>query len=262
MKKEKYASYAAETAGNVSPHLMEEKIGPALGFAAKESFNLLRTNVAFSFASGDGAKVIGVSSPSPHEGKSFVATNLAYSFAEAGHKVMLIEGDLRCPSVYKKLGVALAPGLSNLLVGDDTNVIREGVVHENLFVITAGDIPPNPSELLGSDRMKRTLELLKERFDYIVIDLPPILTVSDPLITAKFLDGMVVVVKHESTRRNEVSECVRLLKFTGVHILGFVYNEHGTKGAAHRRHYYSNSYNYYGGYGKKAEKAEKEPEKK
>ncbi len=224
---------------------LKKKLGPNLDFASTEAYNLLRTNVLFSFPEGPGAKVIGVTSPCPQEGKSFTILNLAYSTAEAGHKVVLVDCDLRRPSIYKNLGMPLSPGLTNLLVNDQRDVIHAGVLHENMCVITAGDIPPNPSELLGSQRMFEVLGMLKEKFDYIFLDLPPVLSVSDPLVITKNLDGIIVVTRHNTTRRSDVNETVRQLKFTHVHILGFVYNSYGNTG---RGYYYRNKYYRKGGY--------------
>ena len=228
----------------------KKKLGPNLDFASTEAYNLLRTNVMFSFPEGPGSKIIGVTSPCPQEGKSFTCANLAYSTAEAGHKVVLVDCDLRRPSVYKNLGLSLTPGLTNYLVNNERDVIHSGVLHKNLSVITAGDIPPNPSELLGSQRMKETLDLLCERFDYIFLDLPPVLSVSDPLVISKYLDGIIVVTRHNTTRRSDLNETVRQLEFTNVHILGFVYNSYGENTSSYYRSKYYRK-GYYKGYYKR-----------
>ena len=227
-----------------------KKIGPTLDFASTEAYNLLRTNVMFSFPEGPGAKVIGITSPCPQEGKSFTTVNLAYSTAEAGFKVIIVDCDLRRPSVYKNFEIPLSPGLSNLLVNDERTVVHSGILHENLHVITAGDIPPNPSELLGSDRMKSILDTLREKFDYIYLDLPPILSVADPLVISKYLDGIIVVTRHNTTRRNDLNETIRQLSFSKVHILGIVYNSYGTGGSGYyKSKYYRRNYKgYYKGY--------------
>ena len=114
-----------------------------LNFASKEAYNLLRTNIVFSFPDSESGKVVGISSSCPSEGKSFTAINLAASLAEAGNTVLLVDCDMRRPSIAKTLGKPLSPGLSNLLVSNDKNVVHKGIINENLSVVTAGDIPPN-----------------------------------------------------------------------------------------------------------------------
>ncbi len=197
---------------------------PELSFAATEAYKLLRTNLTFSFPDSENGKVIGVSSAVPNEGKSLTSLNLATSFAEAGSNVLLIDCDMRKPSLMTKLDMSCAPGLSNLLVNNERNVIHSGVRNENLSVITAGEIPPNPSELLGSENMKAVLELFRQHFDYIILDLPPVTVVPDPLVVSKYTDGIVLVVHHETTKRRDIMEAIRQLKMSGVRLLGFVYN--------------------------------------
>ena len=212
------------------------RIGPNLDFASNEAYNLLRTNLSFSLPDKVGGKIIGITSSAPQDGKSTTSINLSYSLAEAGHKVILIDSDMRRPSISKVLDAPISPGLSNVLVGDnDENAIRVGILHKNLSVLFAGDIPPNPSELVSSEKMKNTLESLKSKYDYVIIDLPPTNLVSDPLAVSKFVDGIIVVVRHEKTKKQEILETIRQLKFVGVRILGFVYN--GYKRG--KGHYYS-----------------------
>ena len=212
------------------------RIGPNLDFASNEAYNLLRTNLSFSLPDKVGGKVIGITSSSPQDGKSTTSINLSYALAEAGHKVILIDSDMRRPSISRVLNEPMSPGLSIILAGDnDKNAIRAGVLHKNLSVLFAGDIPPNPSELVSSEKMKCTLEALQAEYDYVIIDLPPTNLVSDPLAVSKFVDGIIVVVRHEKTKKQEILETIRQLKFVGVRILGFVYN--GCKRG--KGHYYS-----------------------
>lgn len=200
------------------------KIGKDLDFASSEAYNLLRTNLSFSLPDKVGGKLIGITSPCPRDGKSTTSLNLAYSEAEAGHKVLLIDGDMRCPSLAKTLDLESAPGLSNLLVDCKEEAIRNGVLHENMSVLLAGNIPPNPSELVASERMKKLLEEMAGKYDYVIIDLPPVNAVADPLAISKYIDGMIVVVRHGVSRRKEVMEAIRQLKQVNAKIFGFVYN--------------------------------------
>jgi len=120
------------------------KFGAELDFAATEAYNLLRTNLLFSFSEQDKGKIIGITSPAAHEGKSTTAINLAYSLAEAGQKVILVDADMRKPTLAKNLNKPISPGLSNFLVSRNTSVMHNGLLHENLSVVMAGDIPPLP----------------------------------------------------------------------------------------------------------------------
>ncbi len=222
------------------------KIAASLNFASREAYNVLRANLMFSFSDSPNGKIIGLTSPCPSEGKSTTAINLAFSLAEAGYKTLLIDADMRCQSVASAIGVSPAPGLSNLLVNNEKNVIRKGVLTENLSVITAGDVPPNPSELLGSENMRAVLDLFKDHFDYILIDLPPVNVVSDPLVVSKHLDGMIVVVLHRYSKKQDINAAIRQLKMTGVRILGFVYNGYSPDGAVERSRRYNRGYYGYG----------------
>lgn len=219
----------------------KRKFGKDLDFASVEAYNLLRTNLYFSLAGVAGGKVVGVTSPCPQEGKSTTSLNLAYALASAGHKVVLIDSDMRRPSLAGVLEMPLAPGLSNLLVDENVDAIHSSVVHENLSVLLSGDIPPNPSELVVSDKMKALIEKLRDLYDYVVVDLPPVNLVSDPIMMSRHLDGMIVIVRHGYTRRRDVNDAVRSLKLVNAKILGFVYN--GAK-TGKKRYRKSNYYHY------------------
>lgn len=219
------------------------KFGKNLDFASIEAYNLLRTNLYFSLADVVGGKVVGVTSPCPQEGKSTTSLNLAYALATAGHKVVLIDADMRRPSIASVLEMPLSPGLSNLLVDENTDAIRSEVVHENLSVLLSGDIPPNPSELVVSDKMKALIEKLRGAYDYVIVDLPPVNLVSDPIMMSRHLDGMIVIVRHGHTRRRDVNDAVRSLKLVNAKILGFVYNGAKTAKKRYRKSsYYRYSY--------------------
>ncbi len=219
------------------------KFGKNLDFASIEAYNLLRTNLYFSLADVVGGKVVGVTSPCPQEGKSTTSLNLAYALATAGHKVVLIDADMRRPSIASVLEMPMSPGLSNLLVDENTDAIRSEVVHENLSVLLSGDIPPNPSELVVSDKMKALIEKLRGAYDYVIVDLPPVNLVSDPIMMSRHLDGMIVIVRHGHTRRRDVTDAVRSLKLVNAKILGFVYNGAKTAKKRYRKSsYYRYSY--------------------
>ncbi len=217
-----------------------------LSFAAAEAYKMLRTNIFFSLPDDKKCHIIGVTSSLRGEGKSTTAINLSYSLAEAGKKVLLIDADMRLPSVAKKMEMSNDIGLSDFLVnaGDKVGTnIHKTLVHENWHIITSGSIPPNPSELLGSNRMKRFLEVLSERYDFIVIDLPPVTVVTDATILSPVLDGIAVVVKENSTDRRSLNECVRLLEMSEAKILGFIMtNVKEESGAYYKKKYGANYY--------------------
>ena len=213
------------------------RFGEDLDFASKEAYNLFRTNLAFSFPNyGDKCRIIGITSPCPQEGKSYTSINLCYSLAKDGMKTLLIDADMRKPSIAQKLDMKLSPGLSNRLIGEKEGVIHEGVLHPNLSVMTAGSIPPTPSELIGSTALDQLLKDLSQTYQYIVVDLPPVLMVADPLIISKYLDGVVIVLRHRKTRHGDIKETVRQLRFVHAKIFGFIYNEYSTdRGGYYKR---------------------------
>lgn len=221
------------------------KFGAELNFATKEAYALLRANLSFSLLGKEGGKKIGITSSVPQEGKSTISINLAYSLADAGNKVLLMDGDMRRGSIAKKLGKRSAPGLSNYLVGDESSVVYTNVLIDGLDVIVRGDTPPNPSELLGSEKMEKTMDNLAEKYDYIIVDLPPVNSVADPLIISTYLDGVIVVLRHEHTRSELVRETIHRLKFARAHIFGFVYNAYSKIHKNYYRGYYRNRYKEY-----------------
>ncbi len=220
-----------------------------LEFTAVEQYKLLRTNLDFTISEDVKCPIIGVTSSMRGEGKSTTAVNLSYVLAEKGNKVLLIDGDLRIPSIAKKMGIASTPGLTDLLMGRGAQLPDfQSDLLSNWYILPAGDIPPNPSELLGSRRMESILESLREGFDYIVIDLPPVNIVSDALSIASLINGMIVVIREDYTEKKELERCFRQLKLSNVKVLGCVMNEskngNGTYGK-YRKYKYYKYYKYY-----------------
>ncbi len=221
-----------------------------LEFTATEQYKLLRTNLDFTLPEDEKCPIIGVTSSMRGEGKSTTAVNLSYVLAEKGNKVLLIDGDLRIPSVAKKMEIENSPGLTDLLMGKGANISEfQSELLKNWFILPSGHIPPNPSELLGSRRMESVLEELKKVFDYIIIDLPPVNIVSDALSIAGLITGIILVVREDYTEKKELEHCVRQLKLSNVKVLGCVMNETKTGKGSYRKYrkyrYYKNSYRYY-----------------
>ena len=221
-------------------------IGSNRPFATAEAHKRLRTNVMFSFAEDSDSRVIGITSAMAHEGKTTTSINLAYDLMKAGQKVLLIDADMRMSNIVKILNVEKAPGLSNLLVGRENriNCIQSCAELEGLKIISCGDIPPNPSELLSSRRMVSAIESLREKFDYIIIDLPPVAEVSDALIVSKMIDGIIIVARQDYADKRLMDDTVRQLKFQEANIIGFVMN------CTHTENHFYGKYGKYGKYGR------------
>ena len=222
----------------LTPEETRKTLGSNLNFAAAEAYKLLRTNLDFSLPGEKKCKVIGVTSALHGEGKSTTAVNIAYTMAQSGGKVLLVEADLRLPTLAKRVRAKSKPGLSNLLVGQcsGNDTLQHSELIQNLWVITAGDIPPNPAELLGSSNMAVTVEALADVFDVIILDLPPLTAVSDALIISKLVDGMLIVVRQDYCDRGSVDEVVRQLRFVDAKILGFVMTGADTQKKNYKRY--------------------------
>jgi tyrosine-protein kinase Etk/Wzc len=206
-----------------------------------ESFRNLRTNVRFVRA-GEGATEMVVTSPAPQEGKSVTAANLAIALAQQGMKTLLVDADMRRSVQHRQFDLEASPGLSDLLVAEEglDGIIRATEV-ENLNVLTAGKHPPNPAELLGSPRMERLLATLRQRYDSIVIDSPPMLAVTDASVLGQKTDGVILVVRAEKTEKDAINLAIQQLHHVGARILGVVVNDAKPDGP-----YYSYYRKYYG----------------
>ncbi len=217
-----------------------------LEFTATEQYKLLRTNLEFTIPHDEKCPIIGVTSSMRGEGKSTTAVNLSYVLAEKGKRVFLIDGDLRIPSIAKKMEIDNSPGLTDLLMGKGAQIGDfQSSWLNNWYILPAGDIPPNPSELLGSKRMEAILNDLKEKFDYIIVDLPPVNIVSDALSISNYITGMVVVIREEYTEKKELESCFRQLKLSNVNILGCVLNEAKNNGNSYGKYKKYKYYKYY-----------------
>lgn len=239
--------------------------GPNLNFAATESYKLLRTNIVFSFPEEGTGRAIGVTSSVQSEGKSSTACNTAYALSEAGYKVLLLEADLRRPSIASKLGISRTPGLTNLLVskGNYKEMVQQCALAPKLEILTSGDIPPNPSELLASNRMTVLMDQLKNDYDYIVVDLPPVTAVSDALAVSKNLDGAVMVVRSGVSDQTMLKEALRQLEMVSVPVLGFVYRENNASRKRYGGYRYGKKYyKYYNAYEKRQPRDRQTPTQK
>lgn len=206
-------------------------IGERLPFAAAEAYKLLRANLQFALPNEQKCRVVGITSPCSGEGKSTTAVNLGYMLAEAGEQVLLIEADMRLPTLPRRLRLKATPGLSNTLAGleDGMQSVQSSGIHKRLNFLSAGDVPPNPSELLGSKAMQALISTLRGTYDFILLDLPPVTEVVDALVASRLTDGMVVVVRQGYTKRRALAETMRQLEYAEAKVLGFVMTRSGMK---------------------------------
>lgn len=209
-------------------------------FYIQEAYNTLRTNIRFAIP-GEGCKRLCLTSGLASEGKSTTILNLAISFAETGGKVLLIDGDMRRPSLARLLIEKASPGLSNVLAG---LVEAEEAIHKNvrpnLDMIFSGEIPPNPLELLGHPRMKALVDAMSSRYDYILIDTPPVSIVSDACEVANVTDGVLFLVRQNSTEKDAVIRGIKQLELSNSRLLGFVMTgimDEGSKSYKYRYRY-------------------------
>lgn len=206
-----------------------------------ESFRQLRTNLQFSNFSGRANSIL-ITSSLPGEGKSTTATNLAIALAQAGRSVCLIDADLRRPSINNYLGLDRNAGLTTALVGDaEVDDLLQTWGNDNLYVLASGQIPPNPSELLGSNEMAQLIERLENSFDSVVIDAPPLLPVTDAAVLSQHVGGVVVVVGSRKLRHQDLEKSLNALQLVDANLLGIVLNHLPAKGPdAYTYSYYTN----------------------
>jgi capsular exopolysaccharide synthesis family protein len=207
-----------------------------------ESYKVLRTAILLSSAVTPPKNVL-VTSPSPGEGKTVTSVNLSMTIAQAAHRVLLVDSDLRKPRVHKIFGLDNSKGLSTYLAGaSGIDIICKGTV-PNLSIIPSGPVPPNPSELLSSGRMYDLIGVLNEKFDIIIWDAAPLLTVTDSLVLSKILDGTIIVTRAGQTTYESVSRALKSLNDIEAHFLGVVINGLDIR----KNEYYYRHYHY--GYG-------------
>jgi polysaccharide biosynthesis transport protein len=206
---------------------------------AAEAYRTLRTNIQFSSLDKD-IKTLVVTSTKPGEGKSTIISNMAITMAQSGKKVLLLDCDLRKPSIHKKFTLSNSKGLTNVLLKDKKfeDCINATDV-DNLHVVTSGPVPPNPSELLGSNKFKLLLKHLSTIYDVVLIDTPPVLIVTDSQILSSICDGTVILTCHGETEKEALIEGKSLLQKVNSNILGVVLNKvpEGGKGYYYGKYY-------------------------
>ncbi len=214
-----------------------------------EAFRSLRTNIQYTLVD-DPLRTLLITSTDPREGKTTIVANLGVVFAQLGKKVTLVDADLRKPTIHTKLGLQNRIGLTSLFVRslETKDLIIQQSKIPNLEVITSGDLPPNPSELLGSKRMKTILEQIKEKSDLVIIDSPPALAVTDPLVLVPCVDAVLIIVKPGFTKAKSAALVVEQLNRSNAKIIGVVMNELDLSRSRYSYRYYQ--YKNEKGYGK------------
>lgn len=225
-------------------HRVAHILSDDASFTIKEAYKTTRTNILFALAGQEGCKTIALTSAEPGEGKTTSALNLSITFAQTGSKVLIIDGDLRKPRIHRYLHFDKKNGLSDLLIGSTT--LKKAIRHNDKFnidCIPAGQIPPNPVELLSNNRMRELLEELSDMYDYIFIDTPPVTVVSDASAIASVIDGYIIVIRHNYTIHELLSKARASLLFAEGKVLGYIMNDIKPLGGI--------SYNQYGAYSSK-----------
>lgn len=248
-------SISSRRGGSKGTETEYEKNGLLIGdmpFIFTESYKTLRTNVTFSLPAIERGRIIGITSADKGDGKSTNAINTALSIAETGKSVLLLDCDLRLSMIADRLKLEKSPGLSNILVGAaklEDSIQKKTFGKDNgisIDVITAGDFPPNPAELLNSKQMENLCAGFTGKYDYVIVDLPPVEIVSDALVLSKSFDGLIIVVREGKSEREEIRSTVRKIEFIGGKLLGFIYSNHYEKPKSSR---YGKKYSKYGNYG-------------
>ena len=209
---------------------------------AAEAYRVIRTGIQFAQA-GKELQTIALTSCTPNEGKSTTIANLAVVLTQAGKSVLLIDCDMRNPTVHKNFNLSNKVGLSSCIsMGTALSDAVQKTSIEGLYALTGGVIPPNPSELLGSEQMKNVLQRAKEQYDYVLIDTPPVMPVTYALIVSRFVDGMILVIASAEVKVEMARDVKNQLQHAGANILGVVLNK-----VRSEHHGYGYGYYYYYG---------------
>lgn len=222
---------------NRSQNIMNENTP----FAVTEAYKSTRTSIIFANVE-EGCNVIAFTSSAPGEGKTVTCINMAISLAESGKRVLLIDSDMRKPQVAPSLKLQRSPGLSELLSGvvdidSPCESFVQKTAYENLDVIAAGAIPPNPAELISCKRTDKLFEKLRPAYDYILIDTPPCLVVTDALLYRQHVMGYVCVIRANVSRVDTTSKLVERLGQINARILGFILNDRVNKSESYKRYH-------------------------
>ena len=252
LSKSKSEKRAIKASGKASHHSHRTQflLNDKTPFDVTEAFRNLKASLSVSVPKKEGGIAIMTTSAYPEDGKTTVTANLALMFALSDAKVVLVDADIRKGRVAKYFKRKSSPGLSDYLSGQNTldEVIHQSSVNPNLSYITCGTHSPKPYELLESNEMKALLQDLRSRYDYVIIDTPPVLLISDALALATEVDGTVLVCRHQVSYVSDISRALNALEFAKANVLGVVVNDYkasqsGKYYGGYKKYYYYN-YNY------------------
>lgn len=212
-------------------------------FAIKEAYNSIRTKLIFT-GKGEKCPVFAVTSSLASDGKSTNAVSLAVSIAMAEQRVLLIDADMRKPSVHRYFGLEAKNGLSEILAGLTTEIKLRSTDTEGLSVLTAGQIPPNPAELLGSKQMDMLLDYVRQYFDYVIIDTPPVNIVTDASIISDKITGYIFIVQSGKNHIQDLKAAFSQIEEMNGDIVGVILNDPDDKAEAHYSYHYNKYYRY------------------
>ena len=228
------------TAPQTQAAAKQRMLSPNSPFAIREAYNSIRAKLLFT-GRGEKCPVFAITSAMTHDGKTTNAVNLAISIASTTKKVLLIDGDMRKPTVHRYFGLENKNGLSEILAGLTNEVKIRKTEVENLHVLTSGQIPPNPAELFGSKQMDNLLDYVKDFFDYVIIDTPPVNLVSDAAILAEKITGYVFVVQSGKNHYYEFSYALDTIQQMNGNVVGIILNDVTGKAGSHYGNYRSAS---------------------
>ncbi len=225
-----------------------------------ESCRAIRTNLMFLSAEKR-IKALVITSAGPQEGKTITTTSLAISLAQTGKRTLIVDTDMRKPRIHKAFNIENSTGISNYLISDLSlsDVVRSSGI-TNLFICPCGPIPPNPAELMYTQRFKEFVREAKDSFDMIIFDSPPVAAVTDGVVISKIVDGVIIVSKAKKTTKNAILQVKKQLKDVNAHVIGMILNEIDLESKEYNYYYYSYYYRHYGYY-YGADKYEKEKKK-
>ncbi|WP_368863199.1 polysaccharide biosynthesis tyrosine autokinase [Staphylococcus hominis] len=202
-----------------------------------EKLRGIRSNIIFSNA--EEIKSVLITSEKPAAGKSIVTANIAITYAQAGYKTLIIDGDMRKPTQHYHFGTSNYDGLSNLIIGKSEfdKAIRSTRV-ENLDLLTSGPVPPNPSELIASKNFKKIFGTLQNEYDFILIDTPPIISVTDAQVFLQYVPNCVMIIDAQKNNKNEVKKAKQLIEQADGHVIGAVLNKTAEEKSSNYYYYY------------------------